>query len=74
MVFLNFRLLGYQYIDGKVESQDKFLKRMSGVMRLYAAILITQQHPRTVPHPLGIREGWRWLAATLNLGKKLFLI
>ncbi|XP_075221112.1 gle1 RNA export mediator isoform X2 [Lycorma delicatula] len=61
-----YKVLGYQYIDGKVESQDKFLKRMSGMMRLYAAVIITQQHI-TVPHPLGLREGWRWLAATLNL-------
>lgn len=62
-----YRVLGYQYIDGKVESQDKFLKRMSGIMHLYAAILITQPQIRNVPHPLGLREGWRWLAATLNL-------
>lgn len=67
-----YRMLGYLYSDdGKVEPQDKFLKRMSGVMRLYAAILITplrrgyQNSPKT--HPIGLRESWRWLAASLNL-------
>lgn len=67
-------MLGYLYLqDGKVEPQDKFLKRMSGVMRLYAAILITP--PRRAyqnsskAHPIGLRESWRWLAASLNLGK-----
>lgn len=67
-----YRMLGYVYSDdGKVEPQDKFLKRMSGVMRLYAAILITplrrvyQNSSKT--HPVGLRESWRWLAASLNL-------
>ncbi|XP_036185364.1 nucleoporin GLE1 isoform X2 [Myotis myotis] len=33
------RMLGYQVKDSKVEQQDNFLKRMSGMMRLYAAII-----------------------------------
>lgn len=32
-------MLGYQVKDSKVEQQDNFLKRMSGMMRLYAAII-----------------------------------
>lgn len=73
-IFFVTRMLGYLYLDdGKVEPQDKFLKRMSGVMRLYAAILITPlrrvyQNPSKI-HPVGLRESWRWLAASLNLGK-----
>lgn len=33
------RMLGYQVKDSKVEQQDTFLKRMSGMIRLYAAII-----------------------------------
>lgn len=33
------RMLGYQVKDSKVEEQDHFLKRMSGLIRLYAAII-----------------------------------
>ncbi|XP_036116935.1 nucleoporin GLE1 isoform X2 [Molossus molossus] len=33
------RMLGYQVKDSKVEQQDNFLKRMSGMIRLYAAII-----------------------------------
>lgn len=67
-----YRMLGYLYLDdGKVEPQDKFLKRMSGVMRLYAAILITPLRrvhlSLSKTHPIGLQESWRWLAASLNL-------
>lgn len=68
---MHFRILGYQYSDdGKVEPQDKFLKRMTGIMRLYSAIMVTKlkRSQANKPHPLGINEGWRWLAAMLNLG------
>lgn len=33
------RILGYRVDDSKVEEQDSFLKRMSGMIRLYAAII-----------------------------------
>lgn len=33
------RMLGYQVKDSKMEEQDHFLKRMSGMIRLYAAII-----------------------------------
>ena len=36
------RMLGYQVTDSKVELQDNFLKRMSGMIRLYAAIIQLQ--------------------------------
>lgn len=35
-------MLGYQVTDSKVEQQDNFLKRMSGMIRLYAAIIQLQ--------------------------------
>uniref|UniRef100_A0A1B6HBG1 mRNA export factor GLE1 n=1 Tax=Homalodisca liturata TaxID=320908 RepID=A0A1B6HBG1_9HEMI len=70
-----YKMLGYQYSDdGKVESQDKFLRRMSGIMRLYAAILVTplkQSHAQEgKKHPLSMQEAWRWLAATLNMSPR----
>lgn len=46
LVILNltftYRMLGYQVTDSKVEQQDNFLKRMSGMIRLYAAIIQLQ--------------------------------
>lgn len=44
-----------------------FLKRMKGIMRLYAAILITKPRNPNKANPLGLQEAWRWLAAMLNL-------
>ncbi|XP_037076524.1 LOW QUALITY PROTEIN: nucleoporin GLE1-like [Pollicipes pollicipes] len=64
-----YRKLGYDYVDGVVERQDKFLKRMSGVARLYAAVL-TARPPRAAAPPrapLGLRLAWRWLASLVNL-------
>ncbi|XP_021569374.1 nucleoporin GLE1 [Carlito syrichta] len=63
------RLLGYQVKDSKVEQQDNFLKRMSGMIRLYAAIIQLRwpygnQH---AIHPHGLNHGWRWLAQILNM-------
>ncbi|XP_037684907.1 nucleoporin GLE1-like [Choloepus didactylus] len=63
------RMLGYQVKDSKVEQQDHFLKRMSGMIRLYAAI-IQLQWPygnRQGAHPHGLNHGWRWLAQILNM-------
>ncbi|XP_025092807.1 nucleoporin GLE1-like [Pomacea canaliculata] len=61
------RALGYKVDeDGTIEQQDKFLKRMSGVIRLYAAILITSP-PQKVPHPHGLEYAWIWLSRALNL-------
>src|SRR5688500_3737297 len=62
------RLLGYRYIDGVVEKQDKFLKRMSGVVRLYAAILVTEPLLADRAHSRGLNFAWQWFAAILNLG------
>lgn len=63
--------LGYRYdAAGDVERQDKFVKRVSGVARLLAAVSVaqlgrSQRHDRTHPH--GLAYAWRFLAATLNL-------
>uniref|UniRef100_A0A8C1SGE1 mRNA export factor GLE1 n=1 Tax=Cyprinus carpio TaxID=7962 RepID=A0A8C1SGE1_CYPCA len=63
------KILGYRVDDSKVEGQDSFLKRMSGMIRLYAAI-IQMRWPYTGkqgPHPHGLNHGWRWLAQILNM-------
>lgn len=67
-----YKSLGYKYTeDGTVEMHDKFLKRMSGLMRLYASITITSQRKGIVKgNPYGLQNAWRWLAAMLNIGKK----
>lgn len=62
--------LGYLYKDGQIEQQDKYLKRMTGIVRLFAAIISSVppssgQQPR--PHPHGLERGWTWLARMLNL-------
>ncbi|KAG6457682.1 hypothetical protein O3G_MSEX010438 [Manduca sexta] len=60
---------GYTYSeDGVVEKQDKFLRRMSGIFRLFCAIWIAKM-PRfiTVPNPHGLQHGWQWLASFVNL-------
>ncbi|XP_053417056.1 mRNA export factor GLE1 isoform X1 [Nycticebus coucang] len=63
------RMLGYQVKDSKVEQQDNFLKRMSGMIRLYAAIIQLRwpYGPRQEIHPHGLNHGWRWLAQILNM-------
>ncbi|XP_057688055.1 mRNA export factor GLE1 [Corythoichthys intestinalis] len=63
------RILGYRVDDAGVEGQDCFLKRMSGMIRFYAAI-IQQRWPfdskQGVPVH-GLSNGWRWLAQMLNM-------
>nr|SVE75156.1 EOG090X0755 [Daphnia dolichocephala] len=61
-----YKSLGYKYSGGKVEQQPTYLKRMSGVVRLYAAILISVPR-RSQPHPHGLEHAWRYLAALVNL-------
>lgn len=60
---------GYQYNgNGEVEKQDKFLKRMTGIVRLYAAILITKpkrSQNNVISHNLS--NGWRLMASLLRL-------
>lgn len=60
--------LGYIYEDNVLEEKDKFLSRMSGYVRLYAAIVQSPLPPNSrSPHPHGIAWGWRWLSRMLNL-------
>ncbi|XP_065875673.1 mRNA export factor GLE1 [Euphorbia lathyris] len=59
-----FRTLGYQDLDGKLESTEDYLKRLTSYMKFYAALIQTE-----VPGVLnlhGAKEGWAWLARFLN--------
>ncbi|PIK60047.1 putative nucleoporin GLE1 [Apostichopus japonicus] len=62
-------LLGYQYdSEGVIEKQDKYLKRMSGFTRLYAAILVSSPPPGCGQiSPFGRERAWQWLSRLLNL-------
>lgn len=66
-----FKKLGYLCEDGEIEPRDKYLKRISGTIRLYAAI-VSSLPPRgsTRNHPHGISHAWMWLARILNLPPK----
>uniref|UniRef100_A0A8C6TZV4 mRNA export factor GLE1 n=1 Tax=Neogobius melanostomus TaxID=47308 RepID=A0A8C6TZV4_9GOBI len=61
--------LGYRVDDSGVEGEDSFLKRMSGMIRLYAAIIQIRwpYGSKQGPAPHGLNHGWRWLAQMLNL-------
>ncbi|XP_051492296.1 mRNA export factor GLE1 [Apus apus] len=63
------RMLGYDVEDSKVEEQDHFLKRMSGMICLYAAIIQVQwpHGNKQGKHPHGLNYGWRWLSQMLNM-------
>lgn len=63
------RILGYRVDDGGVEGQDSFLKRMSGMIRLYAAVIQLRwpYGSKQGPVPHGLNHGWRWLAQMLNM-------
>ncbi|XP_021942051.1 nucleoporin GLE1-like, partial [Zootermopsis nevadensis] len=65
-----YRLLGYHYNEnGEVEKQDKFLKRMSGIMRLYTAVLVTRpcRYQQNKSHPHGLKHAWHWISCILNM-------
>ncbi|XP_043576512.1 nucleoporin GLE1 isoform X2 [Chiloscyllium plagiosum] len=63
------RLLGYRVLDNGVEQQDNFLKRMSGMIRLYAAIILLRwpYGSKQAEHPHGLNHAWHWLAQMLNM-------
>lgn len=59
---------GYKYdSDGNVEKQDKFLKRMSGIMRLYASLMVSYPPRRQSEHAFGIENAWLWLSRVMNI-------
>lgn len=64
-----FSALGYRFENNKMEPQDQYLKRLSGIQRLHSAILITKQRrdQQHMAHPYALENGWTWFASFLNL-------
>uniref|UniRef100_A0A0K8SRQ9 mRNA export factor GLE1 n=1 Tax=Lygus hesperus TaxID=30085 RepID=A0A0K8SRQ9_LYGHE len=67
-----YKRLGFLYSGGEKEDMDKFLKRQSGIMRLYCAIIVTPHNRanKSKPHPLPLSEAWKWLTAFILLPPK----
>lgn len=65
----HFSSLGYRFTEDQMEPQEQYLKRLSGMQRLYSAILITKQKRelQNLAHPHGPENGWTWFAAFINL-------
>ena len=64
-----YQALGYKYEANEVEKQDKYLKRLSGVARLYAALSVAHLPKSSTSnlhsHPLKML--WQWLASLSSL-------
>ncbi|XP_060927940.1 myosin-13-like [Limanda limanda] len=63
------KILGYRVDDSGIEGQDSFLKRMSGMIRLYAAVIQLRwpygSKQGSAPH--GLNHGWHWLVQMLDM-------
>ncbi|XP_022220346.2 nucleoporin Gle1 [Drosophila obscura] len=61
--------MGYRLSDkNELEKPDMFLKRQTGIARLYAAVIITPGRKADGPaHCFGLEEGWRWLAHVVHV-------
>ncbi|KAF7124351.1 hypothetical protein RHSIM_Rhsim12G0108000 [Rhododendron simsii] len=56
--------IGYKEEDGVLESEEKYVKRVDSCMRLYGALVQTEDGGVQNKH--GLTEGWAWLARFLN--------
>ncbi|XP_055595133.1 mRNA export factor Gle1 [Uranotaenia lowii] len=61
--------IGYRFSsDGVLEKQDQYLKRMTGMARLYAAVVVANtRQGESAAHPHSVDCGYRWLCNILNL-------
>ena len=64
-----YQALGYKYEANEVEKQDKYLKRLSGVARLYAALSVVHLPKSSTSsiHPQPLQRLWQWLASLSSL-------
>ncbi|XP_025406352.1 nucleoporin GLE1-like [Sipha flava] len=62
---IDHKSFGYKFDSlGNVESDEKYLRRMTGIVRLYAAIIITSsKYDQSV---IGLSQAWIFVAGTLN--------
>ncbi len=67
-LFNNSSSLGYKTINGKLEEEVHFIKRMSGVLHLYFTLLMTVDN--SVGATIGLGTAWQWLAGVLNLAPR----
>lgn len=58
-----YKSLGYNYTNGVVEKQENYLKRMTGIIRLFAAIIVTETRSGKA---LGIGQAWMIIAGTVH--------
>ncbi|KAH8301527.1 hypothetical protein KR059_005456, partial [Drosophila kikkawai] len=63
------KTIGYRLSDNnELEKPDNYLKRQTGIARLYAAVIITPGRKADGPeHCFGLEEGWRWLAHVVHV-------
>jgi len=63
------KCLGYEVDGENVESEEKYQKKLSGIVRLYAAIVQSAMPPSlsSIPHPFGPHNAWTWLSRVSNL-------
>ncbi|KAK6160293.1 hypothetical protein DH2020_003674 [Rehmannia glutinosa] len=59
-----FKAIGYEEDNGKIESIDDYVGRLSCYMKLYGALVQTEVGGFQNLH--GLTEGWAWLARFLN--------
>lgn len=65
--------LGYKVINGKIEDEIQFYKRMTGVLHLYFTLLMTTPNLREKPQVTqlhfsnGFMKAWQWLTDVLNM-------
>jgi nucleoporin GLE1 len=59
-----YKALGYREEDGKLESTDDYVARMTAYMTFYGAMTQTDYSGGQNPH--GLAEGWTWCARLLN--------
>ncbi|CAK9256001.1 unnamed protein product [Sphagnum jensenii] len=59
-----YKALGYREEDGKLESTDDYVARMTAYMTFYGAMTQTDYSGGQNPH--GLADGWTWCARLLN--------
>ena len=65
--------LGYKILDdNKIEDQDKFLQRISGITKLFATMAIIKQKRAQInsAHPFNVDNLWSWFSNFLNAPTK----
>lgn len=62
---LDYKSFNYNFDSlGNIESHEKYLKRMTGIVRLYAVLILTSS--RYNQSVIGLSQAWIFLAGTLN--------